>query len=445
MEIIIKALQFLLSLSILVLLHEMGHYAMARLFKVRVEKFYIFFDPWFSLFKFRRGETEYGVGWLPLGGFVKISGMIDESMDVAQMKEPPKPYEFRSKPAWQRLLIMIGGVVVNLLFAFLLYILILYAWGERYLPAENLKHGVVADSLFIDAGIRDGDIIIGLDNKRPRDFGSIVGTILLDEVNTVQLVRDGKHLSITLPPTFRKELLAASSKGFKRKNFLAPRYLYSGEIADVQEESPAWHAGLKPRDRLVALDGNTFTYADQGNAFIRSRANDTLRVTLLRDTDTLLMNVPVGSDGRLGIYWNLHDDLEYSTRQYSFLAAIPAGCKTGVERINGYIKQFKLFKDPEALKSMGGFIAIGSIFPDRWHWPSFWEMTALLSIVLGIMNLLPIPALDGGHVLFLCYELVTRRKPSDKFLERAQVAGMIFILLLLVFANGNDLVKWITG
>ena len=441
MEIIVKALQFFLSLSILVLLHEMGHYAMARLFKVRVEKFYIFFNPWFSLFKFRRGD----MGWLPLGGYVKIAGMIDESLDVEQMKSPPQPHEFRSKPAWQRLFIMIGGVLVNLLFAFFLYILILYAWGERYLPAENLRHGVVADSLFIDAGIQNGDVIFALDNKKVEDFGSIVATILLDEVATVQLRRGPDTLSITLPPAFRKNLLASSSKGFKRVNFLSPRYPYTGEIASVQANSPGANAGLKARDRLLALDGQTFDYFDQATALIRSRPSGAFNATVLRGDDTVSLRLPVGDDGLIGIFWNIKDDLVYAVHHYSLLAAIPAGCRTGVERVNGYLKQFKLFKDPEALKSMGGFIAIGNIFPDHWHWPSFWEMTALLSIVLGIMNLLPIPALDGGHVLFLTYELVTRRKPSDKFLERAQVAGMIFILALLVFANGNDIFKWITG
>ncbi|MDR1414924.1 MAG: RIP metalloprotease RseP [Odoribacteraceae bacterium] len=445
MEIIIKALQFFLSLSMLVLVHEMGHYAMARLFKVRVEKFYIFFAPWFSLFKFRHGDTEYGMGWLPLGGFVKISGMVDESLDTESLKEPPKPHEFRSKPAWQRLLIMIGGVTVNLVFAFLLYIAILYAWGERYLPAENLKYGVVADTLFLGAGIQNGDVIVALDGKKVDDFATIVGTILLDEVNDVQLLRAGQPVTITLPPSFRKELLSSSSKSFKRKSYLAPRCLHTGEIAKFAQHSPARDAGLMENDKILSLDGETFTYADQTNLFIQSRRAQTLAARVLRGADTLSIAVPVGADGFMGIYWRLNDDFEYVSRDFTLLAAIPAGCQMAIERISGYLKQFKLFKDPEALKSMGGFISIGSIFPGQWHWPSFWEMTALLSIVLGIMNLLPIPAMDGGHVLFLLYEMVTRRKPSDQFLERAQVAGMIFILALLLLANGNDLVKWIAG
>jgi regulator of sigma E protease len=340
---------------------------------------------------------------------------------------------------------MIGGVLVNLLFAFLLYILVLYTWGERYLPAANVKHGVVADSLFLGAGIRDGDVIVALDGKPAGDFGSIVGTILLDEVNSIDVLRDGSPLTVVLPATFRKELLSSSSKSFKRKSYLRPRYLYTGVVSKIAGHSPARAAGLQENDRILSLDGRTFTYEDQGTAFIRSRGNDTLAALVARGPDTLRLALPVGADGLLGIYWGLVDDLEYSTREYSLLAAIPAGCRMGVQRIAGYLKQFKLFKDPEALKSMGGFIAIGSIFPGQWHWPSFWELTALLSIILGIMNLLPIPALDGGHVLFLVYELVTRRKPSDKFMERAQVAGMIFILALLLFANGNDLVKWIAG
>jgi regulator of sigma E protease len=340
---------------------------------------------------------------------------------------------------------MIGGVLVNLLFAFLLYILILYTWGERYLPAANATHGVVVDTLFRDAGLRDGDIILALDGKEVDDFASIVSNILLDEVNHVQVIRDGQPCTVTLPPSFRKALLSSSSRSFKRHAYLTPRYLYTGEIARLAEHSPARDAGLRERDKILSLDGQTFTYADQATAFIQARPGGRLAATILRDVDTLAITLPVGDDGRVGVYWLLGDDLQYVDRDYSLLAAIPAGCRLGIDRVTGYIKQFKLFKDPEALKSMGGFISIGSIFPGQWHWPSFWEMTALLSIVLGIMNLLPIPAMDGGHVLFLFYEIVTRRKPSDKFLEKAQIAGMIFILFLILFANGNDLFKWLAG
>ena len=442
MEIFVKILQFLFSLSILVFVHELGHFTMAKIFKVRVEKFYIFFNAWFELFKFKRGDTEYGMGWIPLGGYVKISGMIDESMDMEQMKEPPKPYEFRSKPAWQRLLIMIGGVVVNFIFAFFLYILILYTWGQSYLPAENAKYGVVADTLFLDAGVRNGDIIIALDDQKVDNFYSTITTILLDAPKTMTLRRDGDTLKINLPATLQKELLAESSKGFKRKDFLLPRNLYRGEISAFAKKSPAQEAGMLKEDRILSIGGKGFTFYDEYVTLVKAHRDSVMEMRVLRGEDTLLIHVPIESDGMMGVLALAVDDFEYKVIDYTFIEAIPAGIHLGAEKINSYLKQFKLFKDPEAIRSLGGFGTITSIFPGQWNWAEFWFLTALLSLILGIMNLLPIPALDGGHVLFLLYEMVTRRKPSDKFLERAQVVGMIFVLLLLLVANGNDILKF---
>lgn len=441
MEILVKILQFLFSLSLLVFVHELGHFTMAKIFKVRVEKFYIFFNPWFSLFKFRKGETEYGMGWVPLGGYVKISGMIDESMDLEQMKEPAKPYEFRAKPAWQRLFIMIGGVLVNFIFAFFLYILILYTWGEKYLPAENVKYGVVVDSLFTNVGVQTGDIIISLDHKKIENFGTIVGDIVLDGPKTMQLIRDGRTLSIDLPASLQKALLAESSKGFDRKNYIAPRFRYEGVIEGFGEKSPAKEAGMLETDRILSLAGQTFAFYDEYVALIKAHKEQILLTQVLRGSDTILLRIPIGEDGLMGVFPRPIDDFEYAVKDYTFAEAIPAGIHLGSDKIASYIKQFKLFKDPEAIKSLGGFISIGNIFPGYWSWIDFWYLTALLSLVLGIMNLLPIPALDGGHVLFLLYEMITRRKPSDKFMENAQVVGMLFILLLLLVANGNDIIK----
>ena len=441
MEVLVKILQFLLSLSLLVMLHELGHFCLAKLFKVRVEKFYIFFNPWFSLFKFKKGETEYGVGWVPLGGYVKIAGMIDESMDLEQMKQPVQPYEFRSKPAWQRMLIMLGGVLVNFVLAFVIYIAVLFAWGESYLPTANVKYGVVCDSLFHDVGVRNGDKIVSLDNKEVERFSDILPMILLDEVRTMQVLRDSQLVNIDLPESLVRHLLLASSKGFDVEAPLSPRFRYEGMVRDIPAESPALAAGLRKGDRLLTIDGRTFAFYDEFSALIAARRDTTLQATVLRGADTLYMTLPVSADGKIGIYPELVNDFELAVKYYSFWEAIPAGIDRGFDQISSYFKQFKLFKNPEALRSVGSFITIGNIFPGVWDWQSFWSLTAFLSVVLAIMNLLPIPALDGGHVLFLLYEMVTRRKPSEKFLERAQMVGMVFLLLLMALAFGNDIIK----
>jgi len=435
MEILIKTGQFLLSISILVVLHEFGHFAFAKLFKTRVEKFYLFFNPWFSIFKFKKGETEYGMGWIPLGGYVKISGMIDESMDKEQMKQPAQPHEFRAKKSWQRLLIMLGGVMVNFITALVIYSAILYVWGDQYLPNKNVSYGITVDSTAYNLGLRNGDKIISVDDKEVDDFHKIMIDIVLNESETIQIERNGLEKEIAIPESFTKELL--DSKGF-----IDVRIPF--QIAGFGKDSESEKAGLKINDRIIGINGKTAEFYDQYKAEILNYKNQLVTFTVLRETDTLDVELQVSEDGYIGVYAD--NPLAFFTlekNEYGLLASIPAGINKGVDTFKSYLKQLKLLFSPktEAYKSLGGFITIGKIFPGTWNWQAFWNLTAFLSIILAIMNVLPIPALDGGHVMFLLYEMITGRKPSDKFLEYAQITGMILLLALLVFANGNDIFK----
>jgi regulator of sigma E protease len=449
MTVLVQAAQFLLSLSILVLLHEMGHFIFAKLFRTRVEKFYIFFNPWFSLFKKKIGETEYGVGWLPLGGYVKISGMIDESMDREQMKQPPKPYEFRSKPAWQRLLIMIGGVLVNFLLALVLYATSLYIWGEQYLPTKNVKYGIVCDTLALGMGLQNGDKILSIDNQEVENFFSIVPDIILNNARSIQVERSGQVLNIPIPEEIIAPLL-------KSEEFIAPRIpYYTGSFS---KESHAQEAGLQVDDRIIGLNGEHLEYFDQfkdrldqlKEAYRAETGSEdfsgiTADVSVLRDGREHTYPVPLTAEGMIGVYtsrtYSYYFDLKRI--EYSFWESIPAGIGKGFRTMVSYLKQLKLIFTPKtkAYESLGGFIKIGSIFPGVWDWQAFWNLTALISIILAIMNILPIPALDGGHVMFLVFEMVTGRKPGDKFLEYAQITGMLILLALLLYANGNDIVQ----
>lgn len=445
MEVVVKIAQFLLSLSILVVLHELGHFIFAKLFKTRVEKFYMFFDPGFSLFKFKKGETEYGIGWLPLGGYVKISGMIDESMDKEQMKLPPEPYEFRSKPAWQRLLIMVGGVMVNFVLAFAIYIAVLYAWGEQYLPTENVKYGVVCDSLSKSIGLEDGDKIISLDNQKIEKFSEIIPNILLNNPKSIQVIRNQEELSIDIPSSFVPALLEKSSKGFSISPVFDLRYpFHPYVIGKFAKESPAQVAGLLEGDEVLSIDGMEFEFYDQFQKYLQSSKNKEILVAIKRNGELKDFSVAVGSNGFIGVYGTVPANLfEYETLEYSFFESIPAGIDKGVEKLGSYLKQFKLIfsSESKAYKSIGGFITIGNIFPGVWNWQAFWNLTAFLSIILAIMNILPIPALDGGHVMFLLFEMITGRKPGDKFMEYAQITGMVLLFGLLIFANANDIFK----
>lgn len=446
MDILIKVLQFLLSLSILVLFHEFGHFLFAKLFRTRVEKFYMFFNPWFSLFKFKKGETEYGMGWLPIGGYVKIAGMIDESMDTEQMKKPAQSWEFRAKPAWQRLLIMLGGVLVNVILAFAIYIMVLYTWGESYLPAQNVTYGVTCDSVFLKMGIQNGDIILALDDKPVEDFFQVVPDMLLNNSKTIQIKRDSALLTLDIPKTLLPDLLAVSSKRIKAKPLLMPRMpLHNVEINGFADYSVAYDAGVRAGDRLLAINGTPFYFQDEFTALLEANKNKQIETEVLRGTDTLRYAFTLGSDAMLGVMLNPErTNWEFATRQYSFLEAIPAGINRGMETISSYLKQIRLLFSPqvEAYKSVGGMLSIGNIFPGVWDWQIFWELTAFISIMLAIVNILPIPALDGGHVLFLLFEVITRRRPSEKFLEYAQVTGMMLLLGLFILSNVNDVMRF---
>lgn len=436
MEILIKAAQFFLSLSILIILHEFGHFLFARLFNTRVEKFYLFFNPWFTLFKAKKGETEFGLGWLPLGGYVKISGMIDESMDKEQMKREPEPYEFRSKPSWQRLLIMLGGVMVNFVLALVIYSSMLYAWGERYLPADNLDYGIHADSLGREIGFQHGDQIVSLDNKKVEEFYQIVPTIVLDNVQTVQVKRNGEQVNISVPEEIIPEMLAGTPLIDIRFPFI---------VSGFSDDSPAKEAGIKEGDKIIGLNNERIPFFLEFREEIQKHRNEEVILTVERDGSLKDIPVKVPEEGLLGVrpVSEINKFFELKTVEYSFLEAIPAGISKGSDTFSSYLKQLRMIFSPQtgAYKSLGGFITIGSIFPGAWDWQAFWSMTAFLSIVLAIMNVLPIPALDGGHVMFLLYEMVSGRKPSEKFMEHAQLIGMLILLSLIIYANANDIVR----
>ena len=445
MEILIKASQFILSLSLLIVLHELGHFIPAKLFKTRVEKFYLFFDYKFSLFKKKIGETVYGIGWIPLGGYVKISGMIDESMDTEQLKQPAQPWEFRSKPAWQRLIIMLGGVFVNFVLGIFIYICLMWAYGEKYLPNENLKDGIWAqDSLATSLGLQTGDKIITVDGEKVKKFSDLPLEFI--NGNTFEIERNGAIISKEIPENFISQLM---DRGKDAGPFLFPRYPFA--IAEISAESPNKNADLKLKDIITAINGNPITYFDEAQIELEKYKNQEITVTVKRGNESKELSLKVTNDGKIGVVSGFlsFDDMEklgyydLATIEYSFAAAIPAGFEKSWKTLTDYVKQLKKIFNPNtgAYKGLGGFISIGSIFPEEWSAQTFWNITAFLSIMLGFMNLLPIPALDGGHVVFTLWEMITGKKPGDKFLEYAQVAGFIILIALLLFANGNDVVR----
>ena len=433
--VLVKALQLILSLSILVLIHEFGHFIFARIFKVRVEKFYLFFDPWFSLFKFKpkNSETEYGVGWLPLGGYCKISGMIDESMDKEAMAQPPKPYEFRSKPAGQRLMIMIGGVLFNFLLALLIYSMLLFKDGDTYLPLKNIKAGMEFSETFLNVGFRDGDILLRADEVELERFGEDCFRSVLN-AKTVTVLRDGVETEITIPEDMAQRVMR-DKKGFANIR-------YPMVVHEVNPGSPASVAGLQPNDSIVSINGVvTPTFFEVAEQLDQNKDKD-VTVGLYRAGISQAVILHTDTAGLMGFYTKTPFQVYPTvTREYSFLEAFPAGIMLGVNTLKGYVSDMKYVFTKEGASSLGGFGTIANLFPEVWDWSYFWKMTAFLSIMLAFMNILPIPALDGGHVMFLLYEVITRRKPSDKFLEYAQVAGMIILFALLIYANGNDLVR----
>ncbi|HMM11938.1 MAG TPA: RIP metalloprotease RseP [Bacteroidales bacterium] len=439
MEILIKIFQLLLSLSILVIVHEFGHFIAARIFHTRVEKFYLFFNPWFSLFKFNYKGTEYGIGWLPLGGYVKIAGMIDESLDKESMAQPPQPWEFRSKPAWQRLIIMLGGVIMNVVLAFVIYIGMLTAYGEQYLPtAEVNRYGIATDSLGRSFGLVNGDRILAVDGNKVADFNKIPLTIILEKARTLTIERDGETITLELPEGAIGQLVKHQSP-----LFLSARIPFV--VQGFPETSPARDAGVLPGDTLLSINGQEARYFQDFRELIQQYRNQEISLGLKRGNDTLQLTVMVPEAGLIGVFpvQRLDAFFNLAQKDFTLFSAIPAGMEKTIDGISGYLKQLKLIVSPEvkAYENVGGFIAIGNIFPAEFHWESFWRLTAFLSIMLAVLNLLPIPALDGGHVTFLMYEIIARRKPSDKFMEVAQIMGMALLLALMIYANGNDIVK----
>ena len=445
MEILIKASQFILSLSLLIVLHELGHFVPAKLFKTKVEKFYLFFDYKFSLFKKKIGDTVYGIGWIPLGGYVKISGMIDESMDTEQMKQPAQPWEFRSKPAWQRLIIMLGGVIVNFILGIVIYICLMYAYGEKFLPNENLKDGVwVQDQLAVDLGLETGDKILTIDGQAVEKFREL--PIEFINGNNYSIERNGTVIEKAIPTDFISKLV---DRGKNAGSFITPRYPFI--IAKVAEDSPNVESGLQSKDIITAINGVSIKYFDQAEKELNKYKNQDINVTVKRGNESLDIPVKISENGKVGVaiaQLSLKDleKLGYydlAEKKYSFSEAIPAGTNKAWTTLTNYIKQMKKIFNPStgAYKGLGGFISIGSIFPSEFSWETFWNITAFLSIMLGFMNLLPIPALDGGHVVFTLWEMITGKKPGDKFLEYAQVTGFILLIALLLFANGNDIFR----
>jgi len=452
---LIRLLQFMLAISILVLLHEGGHFFFAKLFGVRVEKFYLFFDPWFHLFEFKpkKSDTTYGVGWLPLGGYCKISGMIDESFDTEQMKKPVQPWEFRAKPAWQRLLIMVGGVLVNFLLALFIYSMVLYTWGDSYYRLDKISMGMKFNDDAKKIGFRDGDILLSTNEKQLTKFDVDMYRAIADG-QSVTVLRQGKKVTVTLPEDMSLLTMLKTQPVFAKPFIPA-------DIDSVMPNSPAMKAGIKKGDKLLAIGGKSI---DSWNEFddrlgvlsdmlaTATTHNDSMKVRTVsvvvshKDAPTVAdtLKMTLNPDLTLGVGRStLQSYYEPITDHYGFFQSFPAGVKYGIDVLRGYVDDMKYVFSADGAKSLGGFGAIGSLFPPTWDWMMFWRMTAFLSIILAFMNILPIPALDGGHVLFLLYEMITRRKPSENFMLKAEYAGFGFLILLMVVANLNDILRWL--
>lgn len=436
MDVLVRVAQFFLSLLILIILHELGHFSMARLFGVRVEKFYVFFNPWFSLWKKKIGKTEYGIGWLPLGGYVKIGGMIDESLDHEQMQKPPAPDDFRVKPGWQRLLIMSGGVLVNLLLAWMIYSTLLYTQGRSYLATDDIKYGIAVDTLGRSIGFESGDRLLQVNGVAYEEYNELLTAALLDPDAVVTVKRHDSLVNVTIGREYLETLLAGTPPFTVRIPMV---------VGGVMQGSPAEKAGFAVGDSLVAVNGNSATFFDEFRGALQSCKGDTATVVVMRAGNIDSMRVAVPESGVVGVQaiGDLTHFFTIRSRSYGFWQSITAGASLGAERVAGYWKSLKMLFVPEAKahKSLGGFISIAKMFPETWDWVYFWNFTAFLSIILAVMNFLPIPGLDGGHVMFLLYEMITGRKPSEKFLTVAIMLGMILLLLLVLYANLNDVFK----
>jgi regulator of sigma E protease len=443
-----QILQLILALSILVGIHEFGHYITAKWFKCRVEKFYLFFDPWFSIFKKKVGETEYGIGWLPLGGYVKIAGMVDESMDKEQLKLPPQPWEFRSKPAWQRLIIMLAGVTMNMLLAFVVYAMVLWVWGETKTKNVSVTNGIsCADSILFKLGFENGDKIVSVNGKTVEYFEDIPNELIL--ADSVLVNRNGTQKNLKLPLNLLGQLTELKKKGVGFIDIRRPAIV--GDIANkFFDTSYARKAGFKNFDKIISVDSVPVTYQNDLTPLVEAKKNSIVHVEIERNGVKQMLTSQVNANGKIGLPFiddEVLDSLKLISldkKEYGFFASFPAGVSKAVEKLGNYTGQVKRIATPgtEGYKAVGGFKRIASIFPTPWNWQAFWSITAFLSVMLAFMNLLPIPALDGGHVMFTLYEMITGRKPSEKFLERAQIVGMVILLGLMLYANGNDWLGW---
>lgn len=438
MDVLIKIFQLILALSILILVHEFGHFIFARIFKIRVEKFYLFFDAWFSLFKFKpkNSDTEYGIGWLPLGGYCKISGMIDESMDKEAMKQEPKPWEYRSKPAWQRLLVIAGGVIFNFILAILIYAGILYTWGETYIKNADVTTGIYASELAQEIGFRNGDKIISIEGTVPERFQDLQLDIIRLQAREVKVLRNGDTVSVAIDPLYIPTIL--NTPGMFE-------YGVPFQVGEIPDTSVNLHSGLQPGDRILALNGRKAEMLPEVQEFLKQHQSDSVVATVARGNEIALVPMVTDAEGKLQVLIknSLADFYTVTQKHYTILGSIPAGFNKAITTVKNYIKELKLIFSPktEAYKSVGSFISIGKMFSASWDWFVFWHITASLSIMLAVLNILPIPVLDGGHIMFALYEMITGRKPSDKFLENAQMVGMILLLGLMVLAFGNDIFK----
>ena len=438
MVILIKILQLVLALSILVLIHEFGHFLFARIFKIRVEKFYLFFDPWFSLFKYKpkNSDTEYGIGWLPLGGYCKICGMIDESMDKEALAKEPQPWEYRSKPAWQRFFVIFGGVFFNFILAILIYTGIMYAWGEQYIKNSDVTTGIYANELAREMGFRNGDRIISFNDVEPDKFTDLQVDLLRTQATRAKVLRDGDTVTLELDPVYIPSVL--NTPGMFS-------YGIPFEVQEIPDSSINAASGLMPKDRVLAINGEDCAMFYQVQKVLARHKGDSIVATVARGNEITLVPLVTDTLGRVqvAVNANLEDFYTITQKEYSLFSAIPAGIHKASVTVANYFKELKLIFSPktEAYKSVGSFITIGKIFPGTWDWHSFWNITAFLSVMLAVLNILPIPALDGGHLVFTIYEMITGRKPSDKFLEYAQTVGMILLLGLMVLAFGNDIFR----
>lgn len=456
MDILVKIAQFIVCLSLLIIVHEFGHYLFSRLFKVRVEKFYLFFNPKFSLVRMKRVDkkwrfswfsksvpeewkehpekTEWGIGWLPLGGYCKIAGMIDESMDTEQMKQEPKSWEFRTKPAGQRLLIMVGGVLFNVIFAMLIYSGMLYKWGETYIANKDVTYGVVSGPLGESVGIKTGDKIITIDGKEVNNFGTITLEIVRNKASVITVERDGKQLDLPIATDIRVKLRKAPYG-----SFVSPRDLST--VSAFTDSSAAKMAGMQQGDVIIAVNNQKINFFDELKQSVSESKGSKVDILVLRNNDTVTIPTAIPNDGLIGVY--AQNTIKSTHVSYGFFESIPQGAIKCIKGVKDYFKDLGVIFSPseKAYADVGGFIMIGSVFPSTWDWHDFWTLCAMLSIMLAVINILPIPALDGGHVLFLLYEVVTRRKPSDKFMEYAQLVGLLLIFALVIYANGNDILK----